>query len=198
MSEELFKVELDSYLKDIEDMFYGLEREKYNIERKAIAAGSRYIAKEVRRDYNAFFPNKPGQHTGKPSNWKNEPKNLKTSVKAKQYRRPKLGAYITSTVHAWNEFSPEAPHVLYGIALGKGYTLKPKDPDGFLKFPTPDGKWHQVKEVEVSKRPWISNPAERAANSGEIYLVMDSEVNKQIQKLKDNPNYRVKETLFKW
>lgn len=198
MSEQVFNLELDAYLKDVEDMFKGLEREKYNIERKAIAAGSRYIAREVRRDYNAFFPNKPVPHTGKPSNWKNEPKNLKTSVKAKQYNRPKLGAYITSTVHAWNEHSPNQPHVLYGIALGKGYILKPKDPDGFLKFPTPDGKWHQVKSVEVSKRPWISNPAERAANSNQVYLVMDSEVNKQIAKLEKDPRYTVKDTAFRW
>ena len=198
MSEQVFDLELDAYLKDISDMFQGLEREKYNIERKAIAAGSRYIAQEVRRDYNAFFPHKSNQHTGKPTTWKNEPKNLRTSVKTKQYKRPKLGAYITSTVHAWNDFSPNAPHVLYGIALGKGYTLKPKDPDGFLKFPTPDGKWHQVKEVHVDKRPWITNPAERAANSNNVYLVMDSEVNKQLAKLEKDPRYRVMDTATRW
>lgn len=197
MSEQVFDLELDAYLKDVEDMFHGLEREKYNMERKAIAAGSRYIAKEVRRDYNAFFPGKPNQHPNKPSNWKNEPKNLRSSIKAKQYRKPKLGAYITSTVHAYNEFSPNQPHVLYGIALGAGYTLKPKDPDGWLKFPTPDGKWHTVKEVEVTKRPWISTPAERAAKSNQVYLVMDSTINQEIQKLAKNPNYRVVSDLFK-
>lgn len=198
MSEKVFDLELDTYLKDVEDMFHGLEREKYNMERKAIAAGSRYIAKEVRRDYNAFFPGKPNQHPNKPSNWKNEPKNLRSSVKAKQYRKPKLGAYITSTVHAYNEFSPNQPHVLYGIALGKGFNLKVHDQEKWLTFPTPDGKWAKKKEVEVAKRPWITNPAERAAKSNEVYLVMDTTINQELQKLAKNPNYRVKDDLFKW
>lgn len=193
MPEDVFEINLDENLREIEQIFGNLHKEAYNVERKAVAAGSRVIGQEVRRSYKQYFQNKSGQHPDKPFK---DPKNLRSSVRVKQYKKPKLGAYITSTVHAYNPYSPDQPKVLYGIALGKGYTIQPKDPDKYLTFQV-DGKWVKRKEVKVDARPWITDPGTRAANSTQVQRAMETAVQKELEKLADNPNYRVKEENYR-
>lgn len=187
-----FKV--DEYLDDIVKMFGNLQKECYSVERKAMATGGRYISQQVRRSYNQWYPHTPKHHdkSGMPGLQKGEPENLKKSIRSKAYRKPKLGTYITSTVHAYNPYNPEQKKVLYGIALGKGYTLEAKDPDKYLTFIGTDGKWAKKKSVTIPKRPWISDPAERAAMSTEIVAKMNDTVAKYLKKLENNPNYVVK------
>lgn len=194
MADETVKFYIDDYLNDITKMFGNLQKECYSVERKVMATGGRYIASAVRHAYKGYFPNSPKHHdkSGMPGLAKGEPENLKKSVRTKLYKKPKLGTYITSTVHAYNPESPDQKKVLYGIALGKGFEIRPKDPDGYLTFLTPDGKWKKAKEISVPGRPWIKDPGERAAESTEVAVAMNNTLAKYLKKFEENPNYRVK------
>ena len=193
MAENTVNFAVEEELKKISAIFKNLEKESFYAQKKAISTGSTYVAQQVRRDYGAWFPHTPKHHdkSGMPGLAKGEPENLKKSIRSKTYKRKKLGAYITSTVHAWNPYSPDQNKVLYGIALGKGFTIHPKDPEGYLTFLKPDGKWAKRKEVTIQGRPWITNPAERAANSSEVIEKMDMALQKQLDKLDKDPRYTV-------
>ena len=152
-----------------------LEKQKYNIQRKAMSTAGQYIASQVRASYKSFFPNAPRHHE-KPNMGRREPKNLRKSVKNRAWRKPKLGQTIYSNVHAYNPFNPDAKKVLYGAALQKGFSITAKG-DNYLTFYA-SGKWHKVKNVVVPSRPWITEPGERAAKS----YVLENRVQQRIQK----------------
>lgn len=160
-----------------------LQKQTYNIQRKAMATGGRYIASQVRSSYSSFFHNPPKHHdkSGMPGLQKGEPENLKKSVKNKAFRKPKLGQTIYSAVHAYNPFNPKAKKVLYGAALQKGFSITAKN-DKYLTFQV-DGKWKKKHEITVPKRPWITDPAERAANSYVCENRMSQTIQKEVDKL---------------
>lgn len=176
-------VEFDFEIKQAQKLINAIEKQSYNIQRKAMATGGRYIAQQVRRSYTDFFSNPPQRHdkSAMPGREKGEPENLKKSIKNKAYRRPKLGQVIYSNVHAFNPYNPSAPKVLYGAALAKGFTITAKN-DKYLTFQV-DGKWKKKKEVTVAKRPWVREPADRAAHSQEIVRKMEETTQKELQKL---------------
>lgn len=162
-----------------------LDKQNYSIQRKAMIKGGRYIASEVRKSYPTYFPNPPQHHdkSSMPGKEKKEPENLKKSVRTRPWNKPKLGVTIYSSVHAFNPFNPQAKKVLYGAALQKGFTATAKN-DKYLTFQA-SGKWHKVKSVNVASRPWITEPAERAARSEKVIRIMEEEVQKQIRKIEE-------------
>lgn len=181
-------VEFDFEIKQAQKLIAGIEKQSYNIQRKAMATGGRYIAQEVRKSYSSFFPNPPRHHdkSGMPGRERKEPENLKKSIKNRAYRKPKLGQIIYSNVHAFNPYNPNAPKVLYGAALAKGFTITAKS-DKYLTFQV-DGKWKKKHQVTVEKRPFVTEPAERAAHSPEIVRRMENTVTKELEKLEKRYN----------
>ena len=181
MSEKF--VDFDFEIGQAQKLINAISKQSYDMQRKAMATGGRYIAQQVRKSYGSFFPNPPQHHdkSGMPGRSKREPENLKKSIKNKAYRKPRLGQIIYSDVHAFNPYNPTAPKVLYGIALAKGFTAEAKK-DKYLTFQA-DGKWHKVKSVTVSARPFVSSPADRAAHSQELVKRMETTVTKELEKL---------------
>lgn len=176
-------VNFDFEINQAQKLINSIEKQSYDIQRKAIATGGRYIAQQVRRSYTDFFQNPPQHHdkSGMPGLRKGEPENLKKSIKNKAYHKPKLGQIIYSNVHAFNPYNPSAPKVLYGYALAKGFTITAKN-DKYLTFQV-DGKWKKKKQVTVAKRPFVIEPADRAAHSQEIVKRMEGTVTKELEKL---------------
>lgn len=183
MSDSKNFVDFDFEIKQAQKLIDSIEKQSYNIQRKAMATGGRYIAQQVRRSYTNFFSNPPRHHdkAGMPGRERNEPENLRKSINNKAYRKPKLGQIISTNVHAFNPYNPSAPKVLYGFALAKGFTLEAKA-DKYLTFQA-SGKWHKVKSVIVAARPFIREPADRAAHSQEIVRRMEDTVTKELEKL---------------
>lgn len=181
-------VDFDFEIKQAQKLINALDKQSYDMQRKAMATGGRYIAQQVRRSYTDFFQNPPQHHdkSGMPGRKRNEPENLKKSIRNKAYRKPKLGQIIYPTVHAFNPYNPAAPKVLYGYALAKGFTITAKN-DRYLTFQA-DGKWHKKKQVEVAKRPFVAEPADRAAHSQEIARRMEDTVTKELEKLEKKYN----------
>ena len=68
-------VEFDFEIKQAQKLIAGIEKQSYNIQRKAMATGGRYIAQEVRKSYSSFFPNPPRHHdkSGMPGRERKEP-----------------------------------------------------------------------------------------------------------------------------
>ena len=176
-------VEFDFEIKQAQKLIADIEKQSYNIQRKAMATGGRYIAKEVRSAYPHVFMNPPQHHdkAAMPGREKGEPENLKKSIKNRAMRRPKLGQIIYSNVHAFNPYNPQAPQVLYGAALAKGFTITAKN-DKYLTFQV-DGKWKKKTQVTVGKIPFVRDPADRAANSQEIVRRMESSIQAELTKL---------------
>lgn len=175
--------EFSTTVDDLNKYVTNLSKQTYNIQRKAMAAGGRYIASVVRKSYSVYFPNVPRHHdkSGMQGKGRREPENLKKSVRNRAYRKPKLGQIIYSSVHAYDPFNPLQKKVLYGAALAKGFTATAKEGE-YLTFQA-SGKWHKVKSVTVASRPWITEPAERAVRSEELVRKMEDVIKKEVMKL---------------
>lgn len=175
--------EFSTTIDELQKFVKSLDKATYNIQRKAMAAGGRYIASQVRKSYSSYFPNAPKHHDKPASLGKREPENLRKSVRNRAYRKPKLGQIIYSSVHAYNPFNPMQKKVLYGAALQKGFTATAKAGE-YLTFQV-DGKWKKKQQITVDKRPWITEPSERALRSEEIIRRMDKVIQKELDKLEE-------------
>ena len=179
-------IKLDENQEDVVKIVKSVLKQCNALERKSMNAGGNYIAKEVRKSYSEYFPNKP-QHHEKPFK---DAENLKKSIKKRQQKKPRLTVTIWSYVHAYNPYSPDQPKVLYGQALAKGFTVTAKK-DKYLTFQV-NGKWVKKQQIQVTPRPFVTQPAEKAANSQAIVVVMEDAFMKEYQKIENsNGKYKV-------
>ena len=166
----------DTDFENIEKILKSTLKQLNSLERKSMAAGGNYIAKEIRKSYRDYFPNKPQRHE-KPFK---DAENLRKSIKKRQQKKPSLTVTIWSYVHAYNPYSPDQPKVLYGQALAKGFTAQAKK-DKYLTFCI-NGKWIKTHSVTVTPRPFVTQPGERAANSREVVEIQEEAFMKSIKK----------------
>ena len=57
MSDSKNFVDFDFEIRQAQKLIDSIEKQSYNIQRKAMATGGRYIAQQVRRSYTNFFSN---------------------------------------------------------------------------------------------------------------------------------------------
>ena len=86
--------EFSTTINELQKFVKSLDKATYNIQRKAMAAGGRYIASQVRKSYSSYFQHAPRHHDKPASLGAREPENLKKSVRNRAYRKPKLGQII--------------------------------------------------------------------------------------------------------
>lgn len=179
-------IKLDENFEDIAKILKETLKQCNSLERKSMNAGGNYIAKQVRRSYSEYFPNRPRQHE-KPFK---DAKNLKSSIRKRQQKKPSLTVTIWSYVHAYNPYSPDAPKVLYGQAQAKGFTAVAKN-EKYLTFQI-NGKWVSKKQVTITPKPFVTQPAERTLGTAALQDVMEDAFMKEYQKIENsNGKYKV-------
>ena len=140
------------------DTLEGYDKNRKTIKKNLLKMSGRKAKSKVKKAYGSYLHKNSGT--------------LYKSVRTYTYRN---GSKQVVTAHNKED------KYRYGFALAHGYDVEPKNAKT-LTFQI-DGKWYHSNHVHVDARDWVEEPGQRYLNSNEYRQDLDTQLQKEIDKI---------------
>ena len=151
-------ITVKSDIKEATDTLEGYEKNRTTIKKNLLKMSGRKAKSKIKKSFGSYLHKRSG--------------NLYKSVRTYTYRNGK--AQVVTAHNKDDKYR-------YGFALAHGYDSVPKN-SKTLTFQI-DGKWVRSYGVHVEGRDWVEEPGERYLNSQEYRTDLDTQLQKEVDKI---------------